>query len=248
MMKGLDTYGRSLKIPSVMHNKKTYYPSFSFLLSILYFALFSFFFPEQTILSLDPLLLIILPRLLQLVSKQLLRIHPNLGRLPLWQLQERRQKVGRELFRSFPRKKGGEVVDGDDGASLADALGVDLDGGGGEGGVDGVDGDGVVGVGRAARRGAVSSGYIYIYIFTQERREKKRDVLARNINDNAQSTIGPSLGDEFRSDKLGNWLGEVDAVDENVDVEDLGKGAALGRLGHIPLDDIFSVYQREEGA
>lgn len=88
---------------------------------------------------------------------------------------------------------------------------------------------------------------IYIYIFTQERREK-RDVLARNINDNAQSTIGSSLGDEFRSDKLGNWLGEVDAVDENVDVEDLGKGAALGRLGHIPLDDIFSVYQREEGA
>lgn len=65
------------------------------------------------------------------------------------------------------------MVDGDDGASLADALGVDLDGGGGEGGVDGVDGDGVVGVGRAARRGAVSSGYIYIYLRRREGRRRE---------------------------------------------------------------------------
>lgn len=45
------------------------------------------------------------------------------------------------------------MVDGDDGTSLADALGVDFNGGGGEGGVDRVDGDGVVGVGRAEEGG-----------------------------------------------------------------------------------------------
>lgn len=96
------------------------------------------------------MLLIILSGLFKLLPKQLFGIHPNLGRLPLWQLQEGRQKVGRELFGSFTREEGGEVVDGDDGTSLADALGVDFNGGGGEGGVDRVDGDGVVGVGRAA--------------------------------------------------------------------------------------------------
>ncbi len=43
------------------------------------------------------------------------------------------------------------MIDGDDGTSLADALGVDLDGRGGEGRVDVVNRDGVVGVCRAAR-------------------------------------------------------------------------------------------------
>lgn len=132
------------------------------------------------------------------------------------------------------------MVDGDDGTSLADALGVDFDGGGGEGGVDRVDGDGVVGVGRAARCGcgvSLPSGW-------KGGERGKRDVLARDINDDAQSTISPSLGDEFRSDKLGNRLGEVDAVDENVDVEDFGEGTALGGLGHIPLDDIFPILPR----
>lgn len=45
------------------------------------------------------------------------------------------------------------MVDGNDSTSLANALGVDFNGGGGEGGVDRVDGDGVVGVGRAAEGG-----------------------------------------------------------------------------------------------
>lgn len=99
------------------------------------------------------MLLIILSSLLKLLPKQLFSIHPNFGRLPLWQLQEGRQKVGRELFGSFTGEEGGEVVDGDDGTSLADALGVDLDGGGGEGGVDRVDGDGVVRVGRTVEGG-----------------------------------------------------------------------------------------------
>lgn len=99
------------------------------------------------------MLLIILSSLLKLLPKQLFSIHPNFGRLPLWQLQEGRQKVGRELFGSFTGEEGGKVVDGDDGTSLADSLGVDLDGGGGEGGVDRVDGDGVMRVGRAVEGG-----------------------------------------------------------------------------------------------
>lgn len=41
------------------------------------------------------------------------------------------------------------MVDRDDGAALANTLGVDLDRGLGEGGVNRVDGDGVVGVGGA---------------------------------------------------------------------------------------------------
>ena len=41
------------------------------------------------------------------------------------------------------------MVDGNDGAALAYAVRVDVDGGGGEGGVDRVDGDGVVRVGGA---------------------------------------------------------------------------------------------------
>lgn len=105
------------------------------------------------------MLLIILSSLFELLPKQLFGIHPNLGRLPLWQLQEGRQKVGGELFGSFTREEGGEVVDGDDGTSLADALGVDFDGGGGEGGVDRVDGDGVVRVGRAANGVSLRSGF-----------------------------------------------------------------------------------------
>lgn len=74
--------------------------------------------------------------------------------------------------------------------------------------------------------------------------KKERDALARDIDDNAQSTIRSSFGDEFRSDKLGNRLGEVDAVDENVDIEDFGEWTALGRFGHVPLDDVFPNYQQ----
>lgn len=75
-------------------------------------------------------------------------------------------------------------------------------------------------------------------------REKERDALARDIDDNAQSTIRSSFGDEFRGDKLGNRLGEVDAVDENVDIKDFGEWTALGRFGHVPLDDVFPNYQQ----
>lgn len=80
--------------------------------------------------------------------------------------------------------------------------------------------------------------------FLSGKRKKERDALARDIDDNAQSTISSSFGDEFRSDKLGNRLGEVDAVDENVDIEDFGEWAALGGFGHVPLDDVFPNYQQ----
>jgi hypothetical protein len=44
------------------------------------------------------------------------------------------------------------MINGDDGTSLSDPLGVDFDGGFGERGVDVVDGDRVVGVGSAANQ------------------------------------------------------------------------------------------------
>lgn len=80
------------------------------------------------------------------------------------------------------------MVDGDDGTSLADALGVDFDGGGGEGGVDRVDGDGVVGVGRAARCGcgvSLSSGWKGGRE-GKERRTRKRHQQRRSTDDQPQ--------------------------------------------------------------
>jgi hypothetical protein len=117
--------------------------------------------------SLDALRLVILPRLLELLSEQLLGVDPNGRSGPLGQLQQRRQQVLGELLGGLSRKlvvsschrpfdsatyKGGEVVNRDDGASLSNALGVDLDGGLGEGGVDVVNGDRVVRVGSACRQ------------------------------------------------------------------------------------------------
>jgi hypothetical protein len=48
--------------------------------------------------------------------------------------------------------EGREMINGDDGTSLSDALGVNLDGGFRERGVDVVDRDRVVGVGCATRQ------------------------------------------------------------------------------------------------
>ena len=41
--------------------------------------------------------------------------------------------------------------------------------------------------------------------------------LARDINDNGQPARLAGLGDKVGRDKLGNGLGEVDAVDKDVD-------------------------------
>ena len=83
------------------------------------------------------------------MPKQLLGIRPHFRRVALGQLQEARQEVLAELLARLAREERGEVVDGNDGAALAYAVRVDVDGGGGEGGVDRVDGDGVVRVGGA---------------------------------------------------------------------------------------------------
>lgn len=41
--------------------------------------------------------------------------------------------------------------------------------------------------------------------------------LARNINDNRESSRLAGLGHEFGSDEFGDGLGEVDAIDKDVD-------------------------------
>lgn len=99
-----------------------------------------------------------------------------------------------------------EVVDRNDCASLADALGVHLDGGLGERGVDIVDGDGVVRVGGTTCQLVHSSA-------------QSSCSLARNVDDDGQPSRLSGLGHEFRRDEFGNRLREVDAVDKDVDWE-----------------------------
>lgn len=78
-----------------------------------------------------------------------------------------------------------------------------------EGGVDAVDWDWVVGVGG----------------------------IAADINDNGQVAL---LGlERIGVDKWWNLGGQVDAVDENVGLDNLLEWATLCGLGHIPLDDIL---------
>lgn len=43
------------------------------------------------------------------------------------------------------------------------------------------------------------------------------DLLARHIHDDAEPPRLASLGHEFRRDEFGDGLGEVDAVDKDVD-------------------------------
>ena len=95
------------------------------------------------------------------------------------------------------------MVDRDDGASLADALGVDLDGRLRERRVDVVNRDGVVRVGGATRQlGSVDGAKI--------------SSLARDVDDDGQSSRLAGLREELGRDELRDRLGEVDAVDEDV--------------------------------
>jgi hypothetical protein len=87
-----------------------------------------------------------------LLVEQLLSIGPHPRFVPLRKLQETRQQIVGELFRGLPRKKRGEVVDGDDGERRrARGQTGDVDGGSVKGRVDRVDGDGVVRVRGVAR-------------------------------------------------------------------------------------------------
>lgn len=147
-----------------------------------------------------------------LVLEELLSLLPDADVLPVLEAEQTGQQVGAESLRCLARKQAGQVVDADHAQGQTVAAFGQRDGhcGLGEGGVDVVDWDGVVGVGG----------------------------VARDIADNAQATRvgGQRLGvDEGRD--LG---GEVDAVDENVRLDNLLVGTRLGRgLGKIPLEDVL---------
>lgn len=108
--------------------------------------------------------------------------------------------------------QGREVIDRDDGTSLANALGINLDSRLGEGGVDVVNGDRVVRVG-----GARVLASILLCASRLSKQVQDSYSLARDVHDNAQAARLASFGHELGSDELGNWLGEINAVDEDVD-------------------------------
>lgn len=81
--------------------------------------------------------------------------------------------------RSEEAYKSWQVVDGDDGAPLSDALGVDLDGRLGERGVDVVDGNGVVRVRCAAMSVVCSATWCGIQLTRTKRRQQRQDVDSR---------------------------------------------------------------------
>lgn len=113
------------------------------------------------------------------------------------------------------------MVDGDDGQRGPVTLDIDLDGGLVECGVDVVDGNGVVGVGG----------------------------VAADVADDAELAAGAL---EARAvDKRRDGLGQVDAVDEDVRLDDLRvRPVALLGLGQIPLLDLAAadLLQQVDGA
>lgn len=109
------------------------------------------------------------------------------------------------------------MVNRDDGQRGPVALDVNLDGGLVEGGVDVVDGDGVVRVGG----------------------------VAADVADDAEVAAGAL--EALAVDKGRDGLGQVDAVDEDVRLDDLGVGpvARLG-LGQVPLLDLAAADLLEQ--
>lgn len=68
--------------------------------------------------------------------------------------------------------------------------------------------------------------------------------ISRHIAHDAQLALGGL--ERVDVDKVRNLGGQVDAVDEDVALDDLLKGAALGRLRHVPLEDLLGGQPRLE--
>jgi extradiol dioxygenase family protein len=143
-----------------------------------------------------------------LFLEQLLGLLPDTHVLPVLQTEQTGQQVGAESLGCLAGQQAGQVVDADDAErQVVATLGErHRHGRLAEGGVDVVNGDRVVGIGG----------------------------VAGDVADDAQAARlgGERLGvDEGRD--LG---GEVDAVDEDVGLDDLLVWAGLGRgFGEVPL-------------
>ena len=70
-------------------------------------------------------------------------------------------------------------------------------------------------------------------------KQMRASLLARNINDYCKTSTITCFGHKFGCDEFGDWLREVDAVDEDINVDDLLERSSLGGLLHVPLDDII---------
>jgi hypothetical protein len=63
--------------------------------------------------------------------------------------------------------------------------------------------------------------------------------LARDIDDNSESSLVARLGHELGGDEFGDWLREVDTVDKDINIDNLLERSTLGSLGHVPLDNVL---------
>ena len=146
---------------------------------------------------------------LNLVVEELLSALPDRCAVAILETHQAGQERVAKSLRRLARQRRGQVVDGDDRELRPVALDIDLDSGLVECGVDVVDRDGVVGV-----RG-----------------------VAAHVADNAELAVGAL--EALAVDEGRDGLGKVDAVDEDVRLDDLGvRAVALLGLGQIPLLDL----------
>lgn len=63
--------------------------------------------------------------------------------------------------------------------------------------------------------------------------------IAAYINHHSKASLFTRLDDLLSCDKGGDLRREVDAVHKNVNIEDFLEWSALGRLIHIPFDNVI---------
>jgi hypothetical protein len=154
-----------------------------------------------------------------LVVEELLGLRPDTDVLPVLEAEKTGKQVCAEGLGCLTRQKTGQVVDADDAQWQTVAALGESHGHCGlrEGGVDVVDGDGVVGV----------SG------------------VAGDVADDAQAAR--LSRQRLRVDERRDLGAEVDAVDEDVGLNDLLVRTRLGGgLLDVPLDDVFEACANAE--
>jgi hypothetical protein len=158
---------------------------------------------------------------LHLLLEELLGALPDRGASAVLEGHQAGQQGIAESLRRLTRQGRRQVVDGDNRQRRPVTLDIDLDSGLVECGVDAVDGNGVVRVGG----------------------------VAADVADDAELAAGAL---EARAvDKRRDGLGQVDAVDEDVRLDDLRvRPVALLGLGQVPLLDLAApdLLQQVDGA
>jgi hypothetical protein len=61
------------------------------------------------------------------------------------------------------------------------------------------------------------SAYVFSSGGSRKTKQEQRHVLARDINQAAELPVFPSFGDEVGGEEVRDGVGEVDAVDEDID-------------------------------